>query len=263
MSKNKLIPSVHNYCDRWCERCVFVERCAIGLEEIKRWNRSTPMTEEEMWGTIGDSFKESLKMLDDMLRQAGIDPDEMANMSDAESESASLEMNKPDEEIGEKGMAYYQMTERFFQNNADFFEQKGVELQRMAEMNMPIDLDRLGHVQDAVEIIRQYSAFIGVKARRAVSGLDDMRHPGIWDPDPEQSDANGSAKVCILCIDQSIASWETLRKTWPEKTDEILDPLRALSQFRKELVALFPDWKKFVRPGFDTEPAQIRRFEWN
>jgi hypothetical protein len=261
MSKNKLIPSVHNYCDRWCERCVFVERCAIGLEEIKRWNRSTPMTEEEMWGAVGENFKESLKMLDDMLRQAGIDPDEIVEQSTPEKEHTAL--NKLDEDIFEKGMTYYQLTERFFQGNADFFEQQGIELQRMAEMNMPIDLDRLGYIQDAVEIIRQYAAFIGVKARRAISGLDDMTDPGIWGPDPQQSDANGSAKVCMLCIDQSIASWETLRKTWPEKTDEILDPLLALSQFRKELSALFPDWQKFIRPGFDTEPPQIRRFEWN
>jgi hypothetical protein len=263
MSKNKLIPSVHNYCDRWCERCVFVERCAIGLEEIKRWNRSTPMTEEEMWGAIGENFKESLKMLDDMLRQAGIDPEDMGGMPDLDPETAPSKLDKLDQEIFEKGMVYYKLTEGFFQNNAHFFEQKGIELQHMAEMNIPIDLDKLGFVQDAVEILRQYAPFIGVKARRAVSGLDEMHHPGIWGPDPEQSDANGSAKVCILCIDQSIASWETLRKTWPEKTDEILDPLLALSQFRKELVAHFPDWKKFVRPGFDTEPAQIRRFELN
>lgn len=263
MSKNKLIPSVHNYCDRWCERCVFVERCAIGLEEIKRWNRSTPMTEEEMWGAIGDNFKESLKMLDDMLRQAGIDPNDIMEISSSESEPSPSMKDKLEEETFEKGMSYYQLSERFFQKNTDFFEQKGIELQRLAEMNMPIDLDRLGYIQDAVEIIRQYAAFIGVKARRAISGLQEMNNPGIWDPEPQQSDANGSAKVCILCIDQSMASWETIRKTWPEKTDEILDILLVLSQLRKEMIAHFPEWHKFVRPGFDTEPQQFRRFEWN
>lgn len=260
-----MIPAIHNYCDRWCERCVFVERCAVGVEEIKRWNRETPMTEEEMWGAVGENFKESLKMLDDMLRQAGIDPDDIIGQTipDVSLEPKDLEMEKLDEEIFEKGMAYYKLSEAFFTKNESFFEQKGIELQHLADMNMPIDMDRLGYIQDAVEIIRQYAAFIGVKARRAISGIEDMKDPDIWGETPHQSDANGSAKACILCIDQSLAAWETLRKTWPEKTDEILDMLLALSRFRKEMVNLFPHWERFIRPGFDTEPVQIRRFEMN
>lgn len=263
MSKNKIIPAVHNYCDRWCERCVFVDRCAVGVEELKRWNRETPMTEEEMWGAVGESFKESLKMLDDMLRQAGIDPDDILDMPQPESDEKNMELEKREEEMFEKGMAYFKLTEAFFEQNVAFFEEKGVEMQRLAEMNMPIDLDRLGYIQDAVEIIRQYAAFIGVKAQRAISGLEDADDAEIWGDKPHQSDGNGSAKVCILCIDQSMASWETLRKAWPEKTDEILDLLLTLSRLRKEMINLFPNWQKFVRPGFDTEPAQIRRFEWN
>jgi hypothetical protein len=260
-----MIPAIHNYCDRWCERCVYVERCAVGVEEIKRWNRDTPLSEEELWGAVGENFKESLKMLDDMLRQAGIDPDDIIDESnpDIALEKPDPELEKLDEDIFEKGITYYKLSEAFFQKNAAFFEQKGVELQRMTEMNMPIDMDRLGYVQEAVEIIRQYAAFIGVKARRAISGMDTMHDDGIWSDTPDQSDANGSAKACILCIDQSLASWETLRKTWPEKTDEILDMLLALSRFRKEMVSLFPNWEKFIRPGFDTEPTQIRRFEMN
>ena len=77
MEDSKLIPSIHNYCDRWCERCVFIERCAVGIEELQRWKRETPMTDEEMWSTVSDNFKESLRMLDDMLREAGIDPAEV------------------------------------------------------------------------------------------------------------------------------------------------------------------------------------------
>ena len=44
MDDPRLISGIYNYCDRWCERCAFVERCAVGIEELERWKRDTPMT---------------------------------------------------------------------------------------------------------------------------------------------------------------------------------------------------------------------------
>lgn len=260
MDDSKLIPSIHNYCDRWCERCVFVDRCAVGVEELKRWNRETPMTDEEIWSTVSEHFKESLRMLDEMLREAGIDPEELQAEPDP---TPDPDHEKLEEEFFEKGMAYYKLTDSFFKNNQDFFAAQDAETHRMAEMQLPVDLDKLGQAQDAIEVIQQYAAFIAVKARRAISGRPEMNDTEIWGDPPYQSDANGSAKTCLLCIERSLGAWEMVRKTWPEKTDEVLDLLLALSRFRKEMEQLFPDWKKFVRPGFDTEPQQFRRFEMN
>ncbi len=260
MSKKPLIPSIHNYCDRWCERCVFIERCAVGVEELERWKRETPMSDEEMWSTVSDHFKESLRMLDEMLDEAGIDPAEIQAQPDPE---PNPDMEKLEEEIFEKGMNYFKLSNAFFNTNRSFLEEQESEVQRMTEMNLPIDLDLMDQIRDGIEIIQQYAAFISVKARRAISGMDDMLNTEIWGDPPYQSDANGSAKACLLCIERSLGAWEMLRKTWPEKTDEILDLLLALTRLRKDMERLFPDWKKFIRPGFDTEPPQVRRFEMN
>jgi len=260
MAESKTIPSIHNYCDRWCERCVFIERCAVGIETMASWKRDTPLTEEEMWSAVSDNFKESLRMLDDMLREAGIDPAEVEAQPEIES---NPEQEKLEEEIFERGMDYYKMTDAFFKNNQDFLNAQEAETHQMAEMNLPVDLEHLEQVRDAIELINQYSGFIGVKARRAISGMEEMNDTEIWGDPPYQSDANGSAKASILCIERSLGAWEMLRKTWPEKTDEILDLLLALTRFRKEMERLFPDWNKFIRPGFDTEPLQVRKFEMN
>lgn len=260
MSKSQLIPAIHNYCDRWCERCVFIERCAVGLEELKRWKRETPMTDEEMWSTVSDHFKESLRMLDEMLEEVGIDPNEMSPKPDP---TPNPELEKLETEIFEKGMAYFKLTNQFFQTNREFLAAQEAEIQRRHEMSLPIDLEHLDQIRDGIEIIQQYSTFIGVKARRAISGMDDMNNTEIWGDPPFQSDANGSAKACLLCIERSLGAWEMLRKSWPEKSDEILDLLLALSRLRKEMEQLFPNWKNFIRPGFDTEPLQVRRFEMN
>jgi hypothetical protein len=232
----------------------------VGIEELARWKRETPLTDEEMWSAVSDNFKESLRMLDDMLREAGIDPAEVEAQPEI---PTNPDQEKLEEEIFERGMDYYKMADAFFKNNQEFLGAQEAETHRMAEMNLPIDLEHLEQVRDAIEIIQQYSAFIGVKARRAISGMEEMHDTDIWGDPPYQSDANGSAKASILCIERSLGAWEMLRKTWPDKTDEILDLLLSLTRFRKEMERLFPDWNKFVRPGFDTEPLQVRRFEMN
>lgn len=260
MKTDNTIPGIHNWCDRWCERCVFIERCAVGIVEMKRWKRDKPMTDEEVWSEVSDNFKEALRMLDQMIRDAGLDPEEIANQPEPE---PNRDIEALEKEIWEKGLAYFKSVDAFFKNNTAFFEEKGVEIQQKSEMEMPIDFDSLNSISDALDIIRQYAAFIGVKARRAISGMDTMHDTGIWGDPPYQSDANGSAKIAILTIERSLGAWEILRKNWPEKTDEILDLLVQLSRLRKEMERLFPDWNKFIRPGFDTEPPQVRRFEMN
>ncbi|MFN0215709.1 MAG: hypothetical protein ACKVT2_15735 [Saprospiraceae bacterium] len=254
MPDSNIIPSIHNYCDRWCERCAFVERCAVGLEELERWKRDTPMSDEEMWNTVSEHFKESLHLLDEMLREAGITPIEIETTQEP---IPDPDLEKLDEEIFEKGLSYFKLTDSFFNNNQEFLAAREAETQQLAEMELPIDMEQLEHTQEAIEIVHQYAAFIGVKARRAISGMEDMHDTEIWGDPPYQSDANGSAKACILCIERSLGAWEMIRKTWPEKTDEILDLFLALSRFRNEIERIFPDWNKFVRPGFDTEPLTV------
>lgn len=260
MEPDNYIPAIHNWCDRWCERCVFISRCAVGAVELKRWQRDNPMTDEEIWEEVSDNFKEALRMLDGMLREAGLDPEEIANQPPPEPDPDIEALEK---EIWEQGMHYFKTVDAFFKNNKEFFEEKGVEIQRLTEMELPIDFDELNSVKDALEIIQQYAAFIGVKARRAISGMEDMHDTEIWGDPPHQNDANGSAKIAVITIERSLGAWEILRKQWPEKSDEILDMLVQLSKLRQRLEQLFPDWHKFVRPGFDTEPPQVRRFEMN
>lgn len=260
MKSDKTIPAIHNWCDRWCERCVFIERCAVGIVEMKRWQRDNPMTDEEVWAEVSDNFKEALSMLDKMIRDAGLDPEEIANQPLPEPDP---DLEALEKEVWEKGMRYFKSVDAFFKNNADFIREKGVEVQQRKDMELPIDFDTLSSLSDALDIIRQYAAFISVKARRAISGMDNMHDTDTWGDPPYQSDANGSAKITVITIERSLGAWEILRKQWPEKTDEILDLLIQLSQLRKRMDQLFPDWNKFVRPGFDTEPPQVRRFEMN
>ena len=34
MTNQENIPGIHNWCDRWCEKCPFIARCAVGEQEL-------------------------------------------------------------------------------------------------------------------------------------------------------------------------------------------------------------------------------------
>jgi len=212
----------------------------------------------EVWLEVQENFQEALQMLDEMIREAGFDPEEIKH-------EPRPEPDQETEALGKKwfddGIRYFKAMDAFFKNNEAFFKSKDTDMELQVEMKIPIDVEGWNNLSDAIEIIRQYASFIPVKGRRAISGLSRMEEE-YWDS-PQQSDGNGSAKITMIAIERSLGAWEILRKHWPEKTDEIIDMLVHLNQLRREMARLFPDWQQFIRPGFDTEPPQFARFEPN
>ena len=90
---------------------------------------------------------------------------------------------------------------------------------------------------------------ISAKVFRAVVGNpeDDFE-------DEVQNDANGSAKVARLMIDESERAWRTLMEPGKATADGVPARLvKLLDELDAGLEARFPKAMEFVRPGFDTE----------
>ncbi len=105
---------------------------------------------------------------------------------------------------------------------------------------------------DAAERLEETCATVASKIYRAVSSALDEDA----DATDAQSDANGSAKVALLLIEESRQAWRVLMQPGravadglPARFVALLDALEA------ELLKRFPRAFEFVRPGFDTEPA--------
>src|SRR5207253_1305522 len=75
-------------------------------------------------------------------------------------------------------------------------------------------------LSDAVEIIRWYQYQIYVKLARALSGKDEEREESAGYP----SNADGSAKVVLIGVQNSLAAWARLREHL-SGNDSILDML--------------------------------------
>jgi hypothetical protein len=101
-------------------------------------------------------------------------------------------------------------------------------------------------VREAMNVIAWDHVLIRVKLDRALNG----RQP-CDDGHPIQNDANGSAKLALICIERSEASWRVVAQA----TGGDLPLMMAghLAQLRADVEREFPEAHRFVRPGFDED----------
>lgn len=250
------IAGVHNYCDRWCERCPFTARCRVYASEQELSEEAKDPQDPAFWQNIKKSFEGVLEMLNKMMEEMGVDPAAVEKMPASE---PNPDVHALEKRMRDKSMQYANAVNDFFKEANAYFEQKGEELEEQIEAGKPVDLEGWQFFQDAVDVIRWYQYFISAKIHRAITSLDPPDTSG----DMMQSDSNGSAKIAIIAIERSLGAWEVLRQQMPEKNKEILHLHRQLQHLRAEMNRLFPHWAAFHRPGFDDEPGSTMRLDFN
>jgi hypothetical protein len=245
--KKDYIPSIYNYCDRWCERCTFSARCAAYEGNM----RNKMLSPEEFAKIVNKSFKKAIKALLEVAAQQGMDLDNLAKENlppkDEEREQRVKALIK-------KTTTYLVDVNKWFKEKHDIFKEEESSLIARIEMEIPIDEESILQLNDAIEIIHWYKIFINNKIYRAI-----QKNPFAMENEedntlllnPLQSDENGSAKAALIAIERSITAWESIRNYFPQFTDDILDLFLLLNDIRRELLAWHPQANEFVRPGFD------------
>jgi len=236
------IPGIYNYCDYWCERCPFTSRCMNFAFSEKQFpdNESRDIKNKLFREKLSEVFQLTLEMLKESALEKGID------LNSIKFESIKKEKKDTEEEKCHlSAQKYSEMVENWFKSSVHLFKQKEEELSLIAELETPnIDPAKEAvNIKDALEIIRWYQYQIHSKLIRAIEG--DSYEP--------QRDKNGSAKVALIAIDRSIASWGEIHRHFPECEDETLDFLVHLDRLRRKVEKIFPKARKFVRPGFDED----------
>jgi hypothetical protein len=216
---SQIIPFIHNYCDRWCERCEFVSRCSVGLSS----KDSTHTRSTEFWDELGDNMDKAAKMLKEAMEKHGIKAESITDEDKMETEIKQLlTESNPLVQLAE---IYAKLVNQFF----EFYGDKASVLS----------------VSDCVGVVKWYQYFIQVKLSRALSELsENLDYESGF-----QTDYNGSAKIALLSVKFSIESWTTIYAASADNL--ILVMLIALDKLKKSILEAFPDCEKFKRPGFD------------
>lgn len=243
-----IIPGIHNYCDRWCERCYLSSRCMVfKMENFEKLNKEpADIQNKDFWEELSDSFSLTKELLVKLAEEKGLDLEFDLNEEELNKEKQKHE--KIDAHpLAKTAHQYFKMAHNWLENRAAQSEEIQLdELPDIDEIHEGI-IDKHLLVKDLVEIISCYHTMIPVKIKRALSSSMDNFN----DEDPIQNDYNGTAKLVLNCIERSVYSWTSLMKYYPEDELEILNSLAILQKLNEMIRSRFPDANKFIRPGFD------------
>jgi hypothetical protein len=230
------IPGIHNYCDRWCERCSFTSRCRVyamemtlridGLDgELARAAEELPPDPAEEWAG-GDFLAEAEDALDD----------------------EELEQEMLARDVAEAIAEVHPLTE-----GADEFAELVKPLIDAAETRLRAGGPGAEAFRDPLEVLAHYQYFVAAKVRRALSGRDT---PPILDDDgrPFPSDADGSARIAYLTCAAARDAARRLAAKDPELSSLAAPFTQTADRVLNLIDQAFPGHRAFRRPGFDDPP---------
>lgn len=246
LAKNpNLILGIHNYCDRWCERCSYTSRCLVyATEEADSDDdpASRDISNAAFWQKLGEIFRETHEMVLAWANENGVD-------LTSHELSAELEQNERRRaEVRKHPLAG--AAERYTWDVDAWFMQRSQALEVFSDTGILDHTADDTDVSDYVEVIRWYQFLIAVKL---VRGLQSRVDEGEYIDKEESRDSDGSVKVALLAIDRSLSAWRLIRESLGDDLDSIKRLLLGLEQLRLLAEKEFPAARGFIRPGFDED----------
>ncbi len=148
-SSTKIIPEIHNYCDRWCEKCAYTKHCAVFIMEQEENNAEiNDINNEKFWDKLSLIFAATFDMIAEDIKKSGID------LNEIKGKPINHKINKT--EIEQRATKYGIEITNWLDDNADLLKQKAQQLNIINDK-------KLISLTDAIEIIQWYSFFKYVK----------------------------------------------------------------------------------------------------
>ena len=246
-----MIPGIHNYCDRWCERCPRTARCSVfAMTESENTDPQTRDVENEaFWSELQETFDLTLEMARDWMDENDIEIDE-AEYQDYLALREHVDRYTEDHPIMKAAGAYRQQVHDWFHAHEAIFEHLNQDV-REAWPSSGCGTDSeaaLWELSDIVDVILWYHTLILAKLHRAVHQVIERNITGEEDI---TGDSDGSAKIALISMDRSLYAWNVLRKHLPDHESDILGFCAQLEKLRRRTEACFPNARAFIRCGLD------------
>lgn len=246
----ELIPGVHQYCDRWCERCTLTARClSFQLDQARQAVLAAARRDparRTFWSHLTRQLSGQLRSLDREdrpgstarapMRTRPVSSDHPWHTTDA---AAALLRD---------AARYRQEARTLLLRLPSALAEVQRELHTQSQLGTGDPPATASAVREALEVVEWFVFFIEAKLQRATTArAEEAGRPVAEQP----SDADGSAKVALIGVDRSTGAWATLREHCPREADAILDLLVQLERLRSTTEQAFPSARQFRRPGFD------------
>ena len=235
----RCIDFISAYCDSWCERCAFTERCSSFAVQsaLAMCDGDHDAALELAVGPSRVPGASPQKTLGDRIADAVGD----CEPSQQELDEIGRELDERDRRVERQGVAEashdYAIAAHRWLSGQD----------RSADATDPA-------VREAIEVIGWDSFLIHVKIKRALNGRDEYPHGAPFEKSAVQSDWNGSAKVALMSVQRSERAWRVVAAAKGDEAATVLAD--GLERLRQEMTREFPRAMEFRRPGFD-DPKHV------
>ena len=256
------IPGIYNYCNRWCERCLYTNRCMtfemekeIKLEIEKEKRREKSMEEnKDFWDQVNKTIEEAAELIDEEIPLVKNDGSYFDDWDDEDVEEAMKEHKEKHEKaenqkISKVALKYENAAHKWLEDKKDILKQDYDPDTKDFNVSYPgiTDEKELKQLTDSVDVILWYHIQIWIKTVRAYSSsYEEKENPKMFKGFPKDSD--GSALVVLKGIDSSIGAWNYLNKKLIPETETIKPIIRMLLWLRMEVEKEFPKARGFVWP---------------
>jgi len=239
-----LISGIHNYCDRWCERCPFTARCLVYATEVADSDNdpgSYDISNAAFWQKLAAIFEKTKGMISVWAEENGValSPGALAEVKDQKDRCRGKARNHSLSRAAEE---YARAVSHWFEKDFPRMEVFG-DAAPEADGRPEFDEEN-----DCAEVIRWYQFFIAAKTIRGLLSRADEDEDLA---EEDSRDSEGSIKVALIAIDRSISAWKLMGELRPENSDSIHRLLLDLEKLRLSAEREFPRARDFIRPGFD------------
>lgn len=266
----ELIPGIYNFCDSWCERCLFTARCRsfqmqqevahphldISQPEHGTYSAGVQPEAASTNASLVHQLTEALNLTKRYIEKLQKDNPSLLTNGPSEAAQQTLE----EQALGRRhrtkeypaatlASTYLKQTGAWLAAEKGLLERAG--RQQLTEVNLGLRTEdeamvQLAALKDAYEQIRWYRTLIPVKTMAALRAMDEVTDDAYL-----LDYYNGKAKLVLVSIERSLVAWQTILHYYPDKIDDLLDVLVGLSQLSRQLDVLFPAARAFKRPGLD------------
>jgi len=264
MSQKEFISGIHNYCDRWCERCEFAIKCLVydESEKIKRRHIARgedPQSVESALHDVSRSFAKVHRMLARFAKREGLNLEDLARPDQAEPSGGRRRQFDDDKPLIEAADAFMDGCRKLLDQMRPVFDESADSVSRRASfMDVDGETDVLGRVRESFDVLCWDHMLVAVKTRRALSSLGES--------DVEQDadlraahrfDSAGSAAVVLRSLRRSQAALQVIYDWDDSLRDSVIGLLVTAERLIRGLEARIPDSKTFKWPPvFPPDPEE-------
>ena len=270
-SGENFIPGIYNYCDRWCERCLYTDRCRVFVMEkeftetyeAEQRHKKSREENRKFWEQIDKALEEASETYDDLIPEKEKKPlSEMDFLFDDDDiDSNDDEYEKYHENARQHTLS--QTAERYEIAVTKWFDERketipleyNPETKTLTVHYAGMDNQRdIQQLSEAAEVIRWYELQIHVKIIRALTSRQEEDAKAEFYKDLPK-DSEGSASVALKGIEKSLGAWNIFYQYMEEERTTIAPLITLLFLLRAGLLKTFPGAATFRWPPEDQEPG--------